>query len=143
MSGGSASAFDRSRGLGELLRDLVHGSADLLRGEITLARLELTAVASGIGRGTALVALGGVMLLLGALSFATGVILVAGDQWLPADLYWLGALVIMLITGGLAGWLAKRGLSRLSPAQLAPDQTLETLKEDKEWLRQQLTSGAT
>lgn len=135
--------FDRSRGLGELMRDLAHGSADLLRGEVKLARLELTAVASGIASGTAQVALGGVTLLLGGLSFAAGLVLLVGDQWLPRDLYWVAAFVVMLITGGLAGWLAKRGLSQLSPAQLAPAQTLETLKEDKEWLKQQLTSGAT
>ena len=143
MSVEDAGAFTRSRGFGELLRDLAHGSADLLRGEICLARLELTAVASGIGRGTVLVALGGVLLVLAALSLAAGVILLVGDQWLPSDLYWLAALVVMVMTGGLAGWLAKRGLSQLSPARLAPQQTLETLKEDKEWLSQQLKSGAT
>jgi len=130
------------RGFGELLRELATGSADLFRAEITLARLELTAIASGVGRGTAQVALGGVLLLLGGLSLAAGLVLLAGDQWVPRDRYWLAALVIMVITGGLAGWLAKRGLSRLSPTELAPDQTLETLKEDKEWLKQQLKSGA-
>ena len=133
----------RSRGFGELLRDIAHGSTDLLRGEIRLARMELTAIASNVGRGTALVALGGVLLLLGSLALAVGIVLLVGDQWLPRDRYWLGALVVTLVTGALAGWLAKRGSTALSPAALAPDQTLETLKEDKEWLKQRLTSGAT
>ena len=39
--------------------------------------------------------------------------------------------------------LVKRGFATLSPSQLAPGQTIETLKEDKEWLKRQLTSGAT
>jgi hypothetical protein len=34
-------------------------------------------------------------------------------------------------------------MSMVSPASLAPDQTVETLKEDKEWLKRRMTSGAT
>lgn len=137
------STFERSRGFGDLLRDLVHGSTDLLRNEVKLARLELTEVATNVGRGTAQVALGGVLLLLGGLSLATGIVLVAGDQWLPRDRYWQAALLVMVVTGALAGWLVRRGLKQLSPSQLAPNQTIETLKEDREWLRRQLTSDAT
>jgi uncharacterized membrane protein YqjE len=136
-------AFDRSRGFGALLRDLANGSADLLRAEIKLARLELTEIVGGVARGSALVAIGGVLLLLGGLSFASGLVLLVGDQWLPRDRYWVAALAVMAITGALALWLAKRGRTELSPSRLLPDQTLETLKEDKEWLKQQLTSGAT
>jgi len=48
----------------------------------------------------------------------------------------------MLITGAVAWMLAKKGLALLSPRELAPDQTVETLKEDKEWLKHRMTSGA-
>jgi uncharacterized membrane protein YqjE len=135
--------FDRTRSLGELLRDLAHGGADLVRHEVRLARLELTEVATNVGRGAAFVALGGVLLLLGSLSLAVGVVLLAGDQWLPNDQYWVAALLIMVITGALAYWLMKRGRAQLSPAHLMPEQTVQTLREDKEWLKRQLTSDAT
>jgi uncharacterized membrane protein YqjE len=135
--------YERSRGFGELLRDLAHGSTELLRAEVKLARLELTEIAKNVGSGTVQVAIGGVLLLLGALSLAAGVVLVAGDQWLPSDQYWLAGLVVTIVTGVLAAFFAKRGLSNLSPSRLAPDQTVETLKEDKEWLKRQLKSGAT
>jgi uncharacterized membrane protein YqjE len=134
---------DGRRGVGDLLRDLAEGSAALVRGEARLARLELGELVSGIGRGTAMVATGGVLALLGALALLTGLILLVGDQWLPRDLYWVAALIVTLIAGGVAAWLARRGLALLSPKVLVPDQTVATLKEDKEWLRQQLTSGAT
>ena len=140
-AGGSGAG--RTRGFGELLRELVNGSADLVRDEVKLARMELTEVAANVGRGTAFVALGSVLLLLGGLAFAAGVVLLVGDQWLPRDLYWVAAMLVMILTGALAAWLAKRGMTRLSPSQLAPKQTVQTLKEDKEWLKQQLTSGAT
>jgi len=141
--GREADVGGRTRGFGELLRQLVNGSADLLRDEVKLARMEITEIARKVGRGTIFVALGGVLLLLGGLALAAGLILLAGDQWLPRDLYWLAALLVMILTGALAGWLAKRGMTQLSPSQLAPKQTVQTLKEDKEWLKQQLTSGAT
>jgi hypothetical protein len=49
----------------------------------------------------------------------------------------------LVITGVLAAMFAKRGMALLSPAKLAPNETLTTLKEDKEWLKQRLTSGET
>lgn len=136
-------ASDRARGFGALLRDLADGGSKLLRAEVKLARLELASVAATVGIGTAQVALGGVMLLLGGLSLAAAVVLVAGDQWLPRDLYWLAALLVLLVTGIFAALFARRGLRALSPSRLMPDQTVQTLKEDKEWLKQRLTSGAT
>jgi hypothetical protein len=51
--------------------------------------------------------------------------------------------VILVLTGALAAWLARKGMAQLHPSQLAPEQTIETLKEDKEWLKQRLTSDAT
>ena len=110
-----------------------------MRGEVRLARIEIGAAAGAAGRGTAYVATGGVLLLLGTLAFFTGVVLLIGDQWLPRDLYWLSALLVALIAGGVAAWLALRGRAALSPSALAPHETVATLKEDKEWLKQRLT----
>ena len=130
------------RGVGALLRELAEGSSSLVRKEVTLARLELAEMASAVGRGTALVSTGGVLALLGALSLLAGVILLAGDQWL-ADRYWVAALIVTVIAAALAAWFARRGMSLVSPRHLAPDQTVATLKEDREWLKRQLTSGGT
>ncbi len=134
-----AHAHDNRRGLGALLRDLAEGSAELVRGEVRLARIELGAASGAAGKGTVLVATGGVLLLLGTLALFTGVILLIGDQWLPRDLYWLAALLVALITGGIAAWLAMRGRRALSPSALAPHETVATLKEDREWLKRRLT----
>ena len=136
-------ANNGARGFGALLRDLTESGVTLVRDELRLARIELGDVVAGIGRGTGLVATGAVLLLLGALSVAAGLVLLVGDQWLPADRYWLAALIVMLIAGALAAWLAKRGLALVSPSHLAPRETVQTLKEDEEWVKQQLTSGAT
>ena len=127
-----------ARGLGALLKDLVEGSGDLVRQEVRLARVEATSLVRGIGVGTATVAIGGVLALLGGLALLAGLILLAGDQWLR-DNYWLSALIVTLIAGAVAAFYAWRGKQRLSPQQLVPNQTVETLKEDVEWLKRQRT----
>lgn len=133
---------DGRRGFGELLRELAEGSAALVRQEVRLARLEVQEMFAGVGKGTAFVATGGVLALLGTLSVFAGFIMLVGDQWLR-DNYWLAALLVTLAAGAVAGWFARQGMRMLSPAALAPDETIATLKEDREWLRRQLTSGAT
>ena len=133
---------DGQRSMGALLRELAEGSTTLLRQEVRLARVEFASLFRGVGMGTAFTAMGGVFALLGTLTFFTGIILLAGDQWLR-DHYWLAAVLITALTGAVAYWMAKRGKALLSPSKLAPAQTVATLKEDKEWLKRQLTSGAT
>ena len=137
-----ATGREDGRSLGDLIRELADGSAQLARQEVRLAKIEITDTLRGIGIGSAEIAAGVVLALLGVIALLTGVILLAGDQWLR-DRYWLAALIVTVILGGVAAWMAKRGSALLSPQQLAPDQTVATLKEDKEWLKRQLTSGAT
>lgn len=124
--------------LATLLKELGEGTATLIRMEAKLAKTEITSMLKAVGEGTASVAVGGVLAFLGLLCFFTGFILLPGDQWLR-DRYWLGALIVTLVAGGIAAWFVKRGMALLSPAQLAPAQTVAQLKEDKQWLKRQLT----
>jgi hypothetical protein len=135
-------ALDGQRGLGALLRELADGGARLVRQEVRLARLETVEVTRTVGMATVWACAGGALLLLGVLAACTGLILLGGDQWLR-DRFWLAALIVVVLAGGAALWLAGRARRWLTPDRFAPDQTLETLKEDREWLRRQLTSGAT
>ena len=128
--------------LGALLRDLAEGSSSLVRQELRLVRLELTEMLGAMATGAALIVSGSVFMLLGGLSLLTGLILLGADQWLR-DRYWLAALIVLAIAGALAAFFMSRGMALLSPKQLAPEQTVATLKEDTAWLKQRLTSGAT
>ena len=126
------------RSFGVLLKDFAEGGADLIKYEIRLAKTEAAGLARHLGTGSAAVAAGGVLALVGALTLITGLVMLAGDQWLR-DRYWLAALLVTVIAGVVAAVFAKRGLAVLSPGHLAPRQTLATLQEDKEWLKQQRT----
>jgi len=139
----AADRNDGRRGIGDLVRELADGSATLVRGEAQIARVEISQAVRGIALGTGYIATGGVLAMLGGLSLLAGVILLIGDQWLPRDLYWVAALLVVIVSGGIALLFARRGLSLLSPSGLAPSETVDTLKEDKEWLKQRMTSGAT
>lgn len=136
MAGGGR--LDGQRSMGTLLRDLAEGSASLVRQEVRLARIEVTSMLGSVGTGTAEIAVGGVLALLGLLALLTGIVLLPGDQWMK-DNYWLAALIVTLIAGGVAAFFAKQGLTLLSPKSLKPDETIASLKEDKEWLRHPLT----
>jgi len=126
------------RGFAALLKDFAEGGADLIKYEFRLAKTEAGGLARELGTGSAAVAAGGVLALVGVLTFITGLVMLAGDQWLR-DRYWLAALLVTVLTGGVAAFAARRGLALLSPARLAPTATIETLKEDKEWLRRPTT----
>ncbi len=139
----SADSRDGRRGIGALLRDFADGSATLVRDEARLAKMEIAEIAHAAGTGTAFAATGAVLAMIGVLALLAGLVMLIGDQWLPADRYWLSALIVLVITGATAAWLAKRGLTLVSPSHLAPHETVTTLKEDKEWLKQRLTSDAT
>ena len=123
----------------ELVRDLASSGAALIHGEVRLAKLELAQALSKGTRGAALVAAGAVLALLGLLSLVVALVLLAGERWMPGS-YWSAALALMVVTGVAAVRLTARGQRLLAPANLAPDQTIATVKENTLWLKQRLTS---
>lgn len=121
--------------LGELVRQLAQDSATLVRQEVALAKAELRENVKSVVRDAAMVAVGGVVALLGVLLLVAFLALLVGDA---LDEYWLGALIvggIFLVTGGL---LTRKFLGSLKHDGLAPEQTIETLKEDKQWLQSEM-----
>lgn len=125
-------------GLGSLLRDLAESSGALIRQEVALVRLEAGDLVRSVGTGVGALAAAGALALVGALSLLAGLILLVGDQWLR-DRYWLAALAVTVVAGAVAAFYAWRGAQRLSPARLAPSETVDSLKEDVAWLKRQRT----
>ncbi len=50
---------------------------------------------------------------------------------------WLAALVVGLVVAGVGYFLVQKGLTDLKRIDLAPRQTVETLKEDVQWAKDQ------
>ena len=116
----------------DLLGDLVGNSAALVRDELALARCEVSDKITGLRPGILLVAVGAVISLgsLLTLSAAAVIALAPAIGW-PAS-----ALVIGLALGLVSMTVILIGVNKIRRLNLAPAQTIETLIEDKEWLKQ-------
>ncbi|MEJ7847548.1 MAG: phage holin family protein [Pyrinomonadaceae bacterium] len=122
------------RSIGELFTELAGETSTLVRQEIDLARVELSQKASDIGKNVAWLSVGGVVGLVGILAVTTALILLLSKVMEP----WLAAVLV----GGAyliaAGVMVMSALKAIKETDLAPRQTVETLKEDTQWLKNQI-----
>lgn len=128
------------RPFGELLKELMEDISILVRQEIALARVEMTEKAKVYARASVMIAFSA---LLGffALGVLTACIILAIDLALPA---WLAALIVAVAYLLVAGTFVLLGIARLRKAgRPVPEQTIETIKEDVSWVKQQARSATT
>ena len=121
------------RSLGELFSELSQETTTLIRQEVNLAKTEMSQKASRVGKDVGFMAAGGAVAYAGLLAIVAGVIALLG---LVIPL-WLSALLVGLVVAAIGYFLVKRGLDALKQEDLAPRETIETLKEDKEWAKEQ------
>jgi hypothetical protein len=121
--------------LGELFSELSQEASTLIRQEVQLAKAEVTRTATKAGKEVAFMAAGGFIAYAGFLALIAAAILGVAE-FLPL---WLSALLIGVIVAGVGYLLLQKGMNGLKEINPAPRRTIETLKEDKEWLKQQVT----
>ena len=123
------------RSLGELFSDLTSQLGQLVHKEVELARTELTANVVRTGRNASLIGAGGVVVHAGFLALVAAVIALLVSAF---DLdVWVGALIVALVLFVAGFALIQRGRSQLEAGSLAPTRTIETLKDDAEWAKDQ------
>lgn len=125
--------------IGSLVRGIMVDLRELIREEVALARVEMreqaarvkVAVVSLAAAAVAL-AVGGVFLLI---AIATGI----------ADLLnwpvWAGFLVVALVLTVAGMLMLATGRKRLRTVHAVPEQTVQTLKENSEWIAKRLSSA--
>ena len=126
-----AELIDQRESLGDLLTDLAGHSAGLVQDEFMLARQEITEKIKLYKTATFLLAIGAVIGFMAILTLcATFVIWLSQyiEPWLAAGITGLGLVVIST----LILLIARNELGKLS---LKPEQTIRTLEENKEWLK--------
>lgn len=122
--------------LGALLGNLVSDLQDLIRGEIGLARQELKEEAQSAAIGAGFMAGAGALALVGLIF--VGLTSTYALMRLVPD--WAAALIVagLLLVGALILFVVgRRRLAQLDPV---PRQTLASLKEDTQWVKQQMSS---
>lgn len=123
------------RSLGELFSELSRQSSTLVRQEIALAKAEMGQKASQAGKDAGMMAAGGAIAYAGFLAIVAAAVLLLGK----AVDWWLAALIVGVLVAAVGGILVKMGLDQLKQTSPAPEQTIETLKEDKEWVKRQVS----
>lgn len=130
-SGSSGDQGDRS--LGDLFASMTQDLSTLVRTELELGKEEMRVEVRKAGKaGAGFGGAAGAGLYAGfALVIALGLML---DEFLWD---WLAFLIVALLLGAIAAVLAMKGKKELEAINPKPEKTIQTLKEDAQWLNEQ------
>ena len=121
------------RSLGELIGTMTEDVSTLVRKEVELAKAEIS---EEMGKArTAAIGFAGAAIA----GLYAGFAFVLAIGWLLAEATepWVGFLVVAVVLGIVAALLAKRAQQEVQGIDLAPEQTIETMKENAQWLSEQ------
>jgi hypothetical protein len=123
------------RPVATLLSDLVNDIGTLLRQEIALFKAELQEKLRLLGQGTGALVVGGLIAFSGWLALLAAAVLGLSEILAP----WLSALIVGIVVIVLGAGLMMFGKGRLDADALVPRRTLNSLREDEAWIRDQLS----
>ena len=133
------------RSLGDLFTDLATETGNLVKQEVALAQTELTQKATVVGKNVGFLAAGGavgytaLLVILAAVVIGLTQLISYLSGWQLITSAWIAAAIVGLVVGIVAYVLVTSALAKLKDMELTPRQTVETLKEDAEWLKNQVS----
>jgi uncharacterized membrane protein YqjE len=126
-------AGENSRSIADVLQDILTKVQAIIRSEVRLAKTEVTEEVTNAGRAAGVMAAGVVtglftawLLLLTSL-FALAIVM-------PM---WGAALLLFVIMAVVTAVLLAVGKKRFKTVQVTPEKTIETMKENVEWVKSQ------
>ncbi|HKU73314.1 MAG TPA: phage holin family protein [Pyrinomonadaceae bacterium] len=123
-----------NRPLGELFGDLAAEMSNLVRQEVALAKVEVGQKAKYVGRNVGYLVVGGAVAYAAALAIIAAIIMLLA-RVMP---HW-GASLLVGVVVAIIGWLLiGKALTALQQTDLTPRETVETLKEDATWMKEQI-----
>ncbi len=133
------------RSLGDLFSELATETSTLVRQEVALAQTELTQKATSVGKDIGFLVVGGAVgytalfVILAAVVIGLTQLISSLSGWQLITSAWVAAAIVGLVVGAVAYFLVISALTKLKNTELTPRQTVETLKEDAEWLKNQVS----
>lgn len=124
------------RSLGDLFSELGSETSTLIRQEIALAQAELTRKATKIGKNIGFLVVGASIAF--AAFQAILVALIIGLGILIGN-FWLSALIVGIVVAIIAAVLIMSAVNALKKVDPVPHRTVETVKEDAKWLKNQVS----
>ena len=128
-------ALREDRSIGELFGQLTQDMTLLVRQEIQLARVEMSDKISKVTTNVISVAAGGFVAYLGGLALVAALILAIRD--LANISLAVSALIVGAILAIIGYVMLQRGMKELKRVDLSPRRTVETLKDDVQWAKEQ------
>jgi uncharacterized membrane protein YqjE len=119
------------RPISAVFQDILQNTQEIIRSEVSLAKAELREEASKAVSSTLWVICGAVVTSL-ACVFALWTIVYALALRRPL---WAAALLVAAVLAALGGVLLATGVHRLKRVHPIPDRTVETIKENVEWVK--------
>lgn len=136
----SANGHDlRDESIAELVKRLAEQTNTLVHQELELAKAELTEKGKIAGAGAGMLAAAAMIGLLAAGALTACFIALLQTA---IDHTWLAALIVAVVYAAIAAPLALRGRDRIRAATPpAPEETIESVKEDVAWAKTRTRSA--
>ncbi len=135
--------FTTNSSIAALLKDLRDEATTLLRQQVALAKAEMKENVSRVTSHTVKIVTGGLVAFTGAIVLLIGLGQLAGIALVAAGLSettarWVGPTLLGLIVA-IIGWvMLSKAKTALTSAEVAPRETIETLREDKNWAQSKI-----
>jgi hypothetical protein len=126
-----------------LLRDLRDETTTLLRQEVSLAKTEMKQNVSRMGAHAVHIAVGGFVAYAGVIVLLIGIGHLLGALFIRGGMdeevaQWLAPSIVGLIVA-IIGWvMLSKAKSAMTHEDLAPKQTIDSLRENKEWAQSKM-----
>ena len=133
LSGRSA---DTSNTLGDTVTGIIEDVQNIVRGEVQLAKTEIKEDVGKLGKALGMIGAAAFLALVGFIFLMLGVTYLLNkslEMWISAGIVGLALLIIGAIIGVI-------GKNQMQDANMVPDKTIDSLKEDKEWASHQISS---
>lgn len=133
------------RSLGDLFSELATETGTLVRQEVALAQAEITQKATSAGKQIGFLVVGGavgyaaLLVILAAVVMGITQLLAFISGWQFITCAWIVAAVVGIIVAVVAYFLVTGAITALKNSDLAPRQTIETVKEDAQWIKDQVS----
>jgi len=127
-------ARQQERSIGELFGDLTRDMSTLIRQEMRLATTEMTQKAAHAGKSVGVLLGGALIAYAGFFALLWAIVYGLTSLGLPI---WASFLIVAIIALAVGGVMAWRGYDTLRKTDFVPRQTVETIKEDAQWAKEQ------
>jgi uncharacterized membrane protein YqjE len=127
-------AGQNERSVPEVLQDIVGNIQEIIRSEFTLAKIEVKQEAAQ-AKGLLVMWLIGGALGLYALGFMLFTAMLGMATVMPM---WLAALIVAVVLTVISIAMLSVASNRLKQVRKVPERTIETLKENVQWAKEQI-----